>query len=154
MVKNSFGILNSMSLKIKLWKVVLLLSGCLMVFSSCKKAENKMEKGTVKKFYKQYASEYQIVQRNKQRGAQVSVSAPDFKFILRSLKKHDKKKISIKEIEEQVQKYPKNKKNYSFWVKKEKKEIIEKEFLEEISKDLILDSIKSIKFTEKWSTEE
>lgn len=122
--------------------------------SSCEKISKEDDSTIVKRCCEKYISEYEIVDKNSD-SVQVSINAPDLKKILETIyKEKGNQEITDTDIEKTVNEHPEYKREYKFWCDSEKNYEIENDFLEEVSKDLITEAIKSVRYREEWSTEE
>ena len=141
-------------MKIMLFFVIssLALSACA---SANKKEENQKTEEELKSYCADYSSEYEVLESEENGASKISVEAPDFRTIIKIVLDekgvHD---ITVHEIEETAKMHPEYTKEYLFVVDDESEDEIKKRFLEEVSKDLIIEAIENTEYKEEWSAEE
>lgn len=137
------------------FQVLVLISLSLVMLLSCRRYNKGDDSDAVKRYCENYASEYEILEKGNNGAVKVSINAPDFKSIMSLIiEKKNNQDITVNDIEKAVEKHPECKKEYKFWTDGEENNEIKKDFLEIVSKDLIVEAIKNVEYTEEWSVEE
>lgn len=139
-------------------RIMLLFVISSIALSACgivNREEKKETDEELKSFCANYSSEYEVLEGGENGASQISIDAPDFRRIIRSiLDEEGVQDISVNDIEEAAKKHPEYTKKYVFLTDAENEDEIEKRFLEEVSKDLIIEAIENTEIREKWSEEE
>lgn len=134
------------------------LSSCRMNSKEIEESKDVIEtddNSILRNYCANYASDYTIAENGEDATVLVSIEAPDFKAVIEQI--IDEKvgsDITVQDLEEVVKSDPENVKKYVFTVNSLDKGEIEKGFIDEVSKDLIVAAIVNTDFTEEWSTEE
>ena len=134
--------------------IFLLLCWLLILFAGCSK-QNKGDNNS-NDLLTQYISDYTIKQENDDGTTEISITAPDFETIIKSVViDKQESEISIENINNLVKKYPDCKKEYVVIVSDlSDKEEIEAVLNDRIAEELIKSAIINIEYKEEWSTEE
>lgn len=128
--------------------VLMLLVSIILV--SCGKSKQN-ERKEIQEYCSSYAEKYEILEKAEDTVILVNVEAPDFKKIAEVMIK-DKKEMTSENLEKTARKYPKYQKEYQFLVDENEIEEIKEKFLQETSKNLIIEAIKNTNCTEEWDT--
>lgn len=119
---------------------------------ACDKKDNK---NTIKAYCIQYASEYEVIQKNSDGKFEIRVLAPDFKQVIESmLEENQELNITSKALRKSAKKHPGYEKEYTFYSDSDEMKDIENAFLEKVAHELAIDAIKNIEYKENWSVEE
>lgn len=138
-------------MKKRLLLFVCLISANIMACSS--NTESKKE-AAVAEFCKEYVTEYDVIEAQDNGEVLISVEAPDFEKIAKMMLEEGNEEVDIDVIKDMIEEYPEYRKEYMFSVANEETSVIEEEFLQHISYELMVTAIKEIKYEEKWSVEE
>ncbi|MGN0408912.1 MAG: hypothetical protein ACI4E3_00745 [Candidatus Fimousia sp.] len=134
---------------------ILFIGLSLVILSSCGIFRDENDSKSMKKYCEKYVSEYKVMEKKDNGSVMISVNAPDFKRMLEVIiEENEEKDITVDDIEKVAKKYPDYKKEYKFWVDTEEDDEIKKAFLNEVSKELIVEAIKNVEYTDEWSVEE
>lgn len=140
-------------MKRKLLVLNLILITLLFIGTSCSKKDSKEK--FLDDFYKQYATDYNIVEENKDGTFRISITAPDVKAIVEIMSKYNGEgDVNIDDLRDTIKEYPDCKKEYIFNVNELTNDGIKVSFSNEIAKDLVISAIENIEYTETWGTEE
>lgn len=119
---------------------VLLLILILVIFPACGNGES--EEKAIDEFYKQYATEYEVLKEQEDGGAQIQVTAPDFAKIVDSLlQDHKAQEIDSALMQSEIESQPDATKDYIFEVDHIEEEEIGEAFLDQVSQELMVSAI-------------
>lgn len=139
-------------------RIILLFVISTIALSACGRVNKEEKKKTdkeLKNYCANYSSEYEVLESGENGASQIRIDAPDFRMIIKNLlDEKGGQDITVNDIEEAVKKHPEYAKKYVFWTDAENEDEIEKRFLEEVSKDLIIEAIENTEIREEWSAEE
>lgn len=122
--------------------------------TACGNGRVEKEGGDVKEYLEEYAMDYEVIKEENNK-KQLKIKAPDFPKVITVMSKDgEEKEIRKTDLEEAVKDYPEYKKEYIIWVEDTSQEQIEEQFLQEVSKELIIEAIKDIEYTEQWGAGE
>lgn len=127
----------------------------LVMLSSCGTFNKEDDRDAMKRYYENFTSKYEIIERGQDGAVIVKISAPDFKSIVSHIiEENNNQDISVNDIEKAVEEHPECEKEYIFGADDEDSDKIKKEFLEKVSEELIIEAIKNVEYVEEWSAEE